>query len=51
MLFRSNGRTHVLSEEPFVGLLTRLPFIRAAIERDGSRGGAKMLEGLARFLG
>lgn len=44
------ARTHVRSEEPFTGLLTLPSFMHTAIERAGTRGGAKMLEGLARFV-
>jgi hypothetical protein len=41
------GRTRVLSEERFSGLLAHAPLVQGLVERSGSKAGAAMLGALA----
>jgi hypothetical protein len=42
-----DGRTRVLSEERFSGLLASAPLVQGLVERSGSKAGAAMLGALA----
>jgi len=42
-----DGRTRVLSEERFSGLLAHIPGVQSLVERSGTKAGAAMLSALA----